>query len=69
MAEKQDFVYVVLAIAVVLLIALVIKPAMTGDAPGFRWRFVQRIAVCVAFSGEAASPGLTNRASVPGFQY
>ncbi len=37
MAEKQDFVYVVLAIAVVLLIALVIKPAMTGDAPGFRW--------------------------------
>jgi hypothetical protein len=29
--------------------------------------FVQRIAVCVAFLGEAASPGLTNRASVSGF--
>jgi len=37
MAEKQDFVYVVLAIAVVLLIALIIKPAMTGEPPGTRW--------------------------------
>ncbi|KAF5048083.1 hypothetical protein DSECCO2_453750 [anaerobic digester metagenome] len=31
MAEKQDFLYVVLAIAIVLVIALVIKPAATGD--------------------------------------
>ena len=37
MAEKQDFVYVVLAIAVVLVIALVIKPAATGEPAGIRW--------------------------------
>lgn len=37
MVEKEDFVYLVLAIAVVLLIALVIKPAATDDAPGFQW--------------------------------
>lgn len=34
MAEKQDFIHVVLAIAVVLLVALVIKPAATGELPG-----------------------------------
>jgi hypothetical protein len=37
MAEKQDFIYVVLAIGIVLLIALVIKPAATGELPGLRW--------------------------------
>lgn len=34
MTEKKDFMYVVLAIAVVLVIALVIKPAMNGEGPG-----------------------------------
>jgi len=38
MAEKKDFIYVVLAIAVVLLIALVVKPAMTGELSGIRWQ-------------------------------
>lgn len=37
MAEKQDFIYVVLAIGIVLLIALVIKPAATGELSGLRW--------------------------------
>jgi len=37
MAEKKDFLYVVLAIAIVLVIALVIKPAMSGELPGVRW--------------------------------
>lgn len=37
MVDKQDFMYVILAIVVVLLIALIIKPAATDDAPGFRW--------------------------------
>ncbi len=31
MAEKKDFIYVVLAIGIVLLIALIVKPAMTGE--------------------------------------
>jgi len=34
MTKKQDFLYVILAIAVVLVLALVIKPAATGDLPG-----------------------------------
>jgi hypothetical protein len=34
MTKKQDFLYVVLAIAVVLVLALVIKPAATGGLPG-----------------------------------
>lgn len=34
MTKKQDFLYVVLAIAVVLVLALVIKPAATGGVPG-----------------------------------
>jgi len=38
MAEKKDFIYVVLAIAIVLLIALVVKPAMTGELSGIRWQ-------------------------------
>jgi len=33
MANRQDFMYVVLAIAIVLVLALVIKPAATGDLP------------------------------------
>ena len=37
MAEKKDFVYVILAIVVVLVIALVIKPAATGELPIPRW--------------------------------
>jgi hypothetical protein len=32
-AEKKDFVYLILAIVVVLVIALVIKPAATGELP------------------------------------
>lgn len=35
MVKQQDFVYVVLAIVVVLVMALVIKPAATGELPGF----------------------------------
>ena len=34
MSKKQDFIYVVVAIGIVLLIALVIKPAATGGLPG-----------------------------------
>jgi len=34
MTKKQDFIYVVLGIAVVLVIALVVKPAATGELPG-----------------------------------
>ncbi|MCK9307423.1 MAG: hypothetical protein M0P17_07850 [Methanoculleus sp.] len=34
MTKKQDFLYVVLAIAVVLVMALVLKPAATGELPG-----------------------------------
>lgn len=34
MTKKQDFIYVVLGIVVVLLIALVVKPAATGELPG-----------------------------------
>jgi hypothetical protein len=37
MAEKKDIIYVVLAIAIVLVIALVIKPAATGEPAGIRW--------------------------------
>mgnify|MGYP000903223632 CR=1 FL=1 len=37
MAEKQDFMYVVLAIGIVLVIALIIKPAATGELPGL-WK-------------------------------
>ncbi|WP_332449527.1 hypothetical protein [Methanoculleus sp.] len=33
MVEKQDFMYVVLAVAIVLVIALVIKPVATGEVP------------------------------------
>ena len=36
MAEQKDFVYVILAIVVVLVIALVVKPAMTGELPPLR---------------------------------
>ena len=34
MSKKQDFTYVVLGIVVVLVIALIIKPAATGELPG-----------------------------------
>lgn len=34
MTQKQDFTYVVLGIAVVLVIALIVKPAATGELPG-----------------------------------
>ncbi|CVK33648.1 protein of unknown function [Methanoculleus bourgensis] len=37
LAEKKDFVYVILAIVVVLVIALVIKPAASGELPGIQW--------------------------------
>ncbi|MDV2482348.1 hypothetical protein F8E02_10115 [Methanoculleus sp. Wushi-C6] len=37
MAEKQDFLYVVLAIGIVLIIALIVKPAATGEPAGIRW--------------------------------
>ena len=37
MAEKKDFIYVILAIVVVLVIALVIKPAASGELPIPRW--------------------------------
>jgi len=37
LAEKKDFIYVILAIVVVLVIALVIKPAATGELPIPRW--------------------------------
>ncbi|NLA38928.1 MAG: hypothetical protein GX882_06040 [Methanomicrobiales archaeon] len=40
MAEKKDFIYVVLAIAVVLLIALVVKPAVTGEL-ALPWKRVE----------------------------
>ena len=34
MTKKQDFIYVFLGIAVVLVMALIIKPAATGELPG-----------------------------------
>jgi hypothetical protein len=34
MANRQDFIYVILAIGIVLVLALVIKPAATGELPG-----------------------------------
>jgi len=34
MANRQDFIYVILAIGIVLVLALVIKPAATGGLPG-----------------------------------
>lgn len=37
MANKRDFMYVILAVAVVLIIALVVKPAVTGEDPPLRW--------------------------------
>lgn len=37
MAKKRDFMYVILAIAVVLVIALIVKPVVTGEDPPLRW--------------------------------
>ena len=50
MAEKKDFVYVVLAIGIVLLIAIVVKPALTGENPGTRWPGVAGPAVTPAWT-------------------